>query len=506
MPIARAAGSTVPNKQPDVANRNLVHRRIVSSLHTRRVLCMLASSGLLACAQSAPDRSDAGDSGIEHVHDGGRRAPDGSFDADASDATETFDAADALFDAHTVEDASLTDASDAGDAGDEGPDARILPEPTVEEFLEGYEKAGCEWIKRCWGINNCVGDIGAMDFLRELRATVPSEVEGGRLGFHAQQAARCLARRARCGDEPPHNLPECHDIFYGRVKLGDDCYYPNTPSECAVGVCDACPGHCASVTDPDQKGDACNDRSCAQGLGCRPVNNTHYECVEIVGSGEPCSSTVQCEDGLYCSDGTCADRIALGAACSFDFACGPDRVCRYVGVGSDKVCVREVALGDSCQDILSGCNEGSYCDLTGGRATCRAVATLGEDCAIAPCKIGLLCNMVDSERVCQALPELGEKCSGDNCQYPLQCTDGLCSKGLDVGSDCSSLTDCDQGLFCALDGTCKKQSRKWEACELDSFNSCASLEGECVQVQDGDSLLEQCVPNCTGPGTTTQHF
>lgn len=454
--------------------------------HLHCVLLVAMACASSSCALVSRRASKPNDDAGEHVQDAGARV------------------ADAASDARTIADGEI---ADAGDATVNASDAEVLlPDPTLTGFFDGYVQQGCEWMKRCWSVDRCDTQDVPVRHPRALQATVPPEVEGGRLSFDAHQAARCLSQHVSCGDGYPYDTPECQRIFRGMVKLGDDCYFPNVGSECAEGVCDACPGHCAIDSTPDQEGDGCSDNSCAAGLGCRLIDDARYGCVKIVEKGTKCSSRVQCETGLYCSDGECADRIATGAVCNYDFECERHHVCRYSDERQDLICVREVQLGESCKDPLSGCSEDSYCKVGGdGAAVCVPLSKLGEYCGAGPCEQGLLCTLFDGQLRCRPRSKLGEACLVGDCLVQLTCEDGVCTKGRSVGETCTSSAHCGQQLFCSSDGTCRKQALKWQACELDA-NSCAPMQGDCSRVNYQGAVSTECVPACTGPGTTTQYF
>ncbi|HEX6837723.1 MAG TPA: hypothetical protein VF334_14175, partial [Polyangia bacterium] len=134
-------------------------------------------------------------------------------------------------------------------------------------------------------------------------------------------------------------------------------------------------------------------------------------CAARVGEAQPCTTSLQCEDGLLCvgaPDGTatCARPLAEGAACvatpsvgepgcQLDRPCDASGHCRrlpaldgracadgtecasafemgtYYCDGATKVCVRTAAVGEPCvlqQPPMASCQEG-VCDA----ATLRCV-------------------------------------------------------------------------------------------------------------------------------------
>ena len=66
---------------------------------------------------------------------------------------------------------------------------------------------------------------------------------------------------------------------------------------------------------------------------------------------------------------------------------------------------------------------------------------------------------------------------GEMCEYPTDCMSGECAQGICGGVEetgvCAHSTQCNLGLFCALDKTCKKVARLGEPCGP-SGNHCRS--------------------------------
>jgi hypothetical protein len=459
-------------------------------------ICML-----WACSGSSPEPDP--DSGMRfHRSDAGLR--DAAIDARVG----------AIMDAR-IDDASLgarTDAAgelDATEPADADLPAEAGKPPTLKQFLDAYVAKGCDLIERCSG-TGCDGDIWEMTDLRLMRDQLPREVRDGRLRFDAEQASKCLAYDATCGDGSLTTVPACTGIFRAAAGLGDDCYWPNgVEDECAEGTCNGCPGHCAIRESSGQEGDACGFESCAKGLDCRipTLDPTHFECVPVTGKNGKCDSTTQCERGLYCSGGKCATHIALGEACKRDFECGEASVCRRVSTNDLWSCVREIADGESCQDVLSGCVDGDYCAFEGKHAVCRPKARAGDQCSDVPCAAGLRCAAADGETLltCRAWPKVGQSCALASCAWPLKCIQDVCSQGSSSGEPCPSGNECSPELYCAADGTCKEAGGPGDACDPDRYNSCDPMRGTCGPIISNSStgiVTQECLPYCSGPGST----
>jgi hypothetical protein len=322
-----------------------------------------------------------------------------------------------------------------------------------------------------------------------------SEVAAGRLGFDAARAAACLAEHVSCRDSTfTFRSPACRRLFHGLVKPGGECYTPvDIDNECAEGAClGTCPGHCKTPT-PREDGAPCADGTCKPGSECRQLApGTGFVCVHIVDDGA-CGGLTQCREGLFCSAGTCAQHIALGAGCNHDWECAPGLSCG--GPDGARTCRTEVEPGAKCGDDLTACREGSLCGVGAGNPVCQLRVGPGHSCAVSPCGAGLECTEAE---VCIVPLTLGEPCTV-GCRWPLQCIDAICSMGAPAGASCKSSVQCDPSLFCDAGGTCRARGASWDKCDPKIVESCASTFANCTQIDAGSGAKYVCEPPCDGP-------
>ncbi len=122
-------------------------------------------------------------------------------------------------------------------------------------------------------------------------------------------------------------------------------------------------------------------------------------CIQQINIGDDCSEDAQCPEGAYCdtiSTGTCTQYHALGEPCE-GIDCAPGLTCLTV-------CIREVSIGDACDDyqicMVGACHKG----------TCLPVSTAYGECNDElACPDGTVC----ADSVC--VPTRGECTSNANC-------------------------------------------------------------------------------------------
>jgi hypothetical protein len=181
-------------------------------------------------------------------------------------------------------------------------------------------------------------------------------IELGRIEYDSAQAGACIAAaQGRCDlykeiifDE----LPECREVFVGKVADGGDC---NDGGECAAtgSLClgedpdNNTPGKCQQ---PPKEGEPCPDYTCASGLAC---SSSSSSCIKLVADGQPCGGDLECTSG-YCDilGGVCVPKKANGEACDSPFAC-KDGYCDT----NASVCMAKKADGQPCMSYEECVNE-----------------------------------------------------------------------------------------------------------------------------------------------------
>ncbi len=183
-------------------------------------------------------------------------------------------------------------------------------------------EALCSYAYRCCDATELASQFGGFDppitdeascrvtmtaFYEGLIANNPS-VASGRLGYHGDVAARCVAdlRGATCGTSSQVFRGTCDQIFVGAVAIGGACA---DNDECASGLCDqsvgAAEGACAT---PPTAGMACIDETCADSAYCEAQQAGGALCLAKLADGALCATNEACLSG-YCDDaGRCGVR------------------------------------------------------------------------------------------------------------------------------------------------------------------------------------------------------
>jgi hypothetical protein len=119
-----------------------------------------------------------------------------------------------------------------------------------------------------------------------------------------------------------------------------------------------------------------SDKKPTEGFSCNVADGLHCAdgsdgappaCKRLIASGGACSFADKCEKGLFCKQGTCAPRGAVGAACdTFSFkSCVDDAFCE----SESKTCQAKKAPGTACElseECKEGSCENSVCKKGGG--------------------------------------------------------------------------------------------------------------------------------------------
>ena len=239
-------------------------------------------------------------------------------------------------------------------------------------------------------------------------------------------------------------------------------------------------------------GDACNaDDECTGLVTC---DRATKKCVRKVGLGGDCSS-LDCEEGLDCTNFVCTQPPKLGDPCESSFFgdnCPSGLTC------SGGVCVTLPGLGEACTES-GACGAGLMCDSTEG--TCKKTPKAGDPCIGGKCSANFFSQDLycDNSNVCRKAKVLGESCSSSEpCDINLyECgTDGKCKK-YDAGGSCTSDNDCDGSQTC-FNSVCTNVFSLDEGAECPYSEQGTSMGGtEMFLCKEGLG----CVPNRdTGSG------
>jgi Dickkopf-like protein len=127
-------------------------------------------------------------------------------------------------------------------------------------------------------------------------------------------------------------------------------------------------------------------QSCASGLFCDAGI-----CHALLAAGGSCTSTTQCQKGLFCDNATatptntCTPLRGIGEACSGSATCASSTCLPGTCVGSSNACFNNASCNGHCADDNSFCTTDGQCAL----GTCTGTATLCS--SNANCAVGVTC-------------------------------------------------------------------------------------------------------------------
>lgn len=265
--------------------------------------------------------------------------------------------------------------------------------------------------------------------------------------WNGQLPLECLPGSGRRGDG-------------AACSVGAQC----ASTRCRKVVPESATGSCE---EPSGLGQAClGFGDCSPTLICGPSQT----CIWLARAGQPCSELQPCEAPLYCNEGVCAVPVE---------ARDPRIECEGF---ARALCARF----EQCSTFLV---DGSYGSMDACIArsayTCVDGLTLPDSSATA---LGIAgCSAALSDVSCNALLEnaLPEACSlgpgarldGAACVADAQCASTRCARAL-AGPRCGSCaaratiegqcfvnTDCEHGLICTSDGSCRVPAAAGAACD-----------------------------------------
>src|SRR5690606_38687655 len=216
----------------------------------------------------------------------------------------------------------------------------------------------------------------------------------------------------------------------------------------------------------------------------------------LVGEGQPCGQSLECEEGLYCDisscPGTCRQPLPADAACGPTDTCGPGLTCfqevctplgregEACGGGVAPEClIGLLCVGDDEANAETGscfpakdlfvlapslpcsigtdppalCREGASCPVELA-PVCQPTAESGGTCRLAlpdMCPSGEYCNLATNQ--CAPLPGPGEACAAGSLTKPgcaayLRCINNQCRPLGDNDDPCAANEECYSG-YCA---------------------------------------------------------
>ena len=349
-----------------------------------------------------------------------------------------------------------------------------------EQLLAELPAAQCAHTVRCGVIGrseeaSCRSRLASV-YAEDSSAgyTYREALSAGRLSFDGVAARKCLAyyRALRCGEDGDNSddLRACTRIYRPQVADGGAC---RAGGECRSGTCNTsgptgCPGVCVS-------GSLCNPLTCDEDSFCDPQTRA---CAPRRPPGAACSPSfdhASCQPGLVCIGGVCEVPQQSGGACggatglcATGFYCDTDIV----------ICKPRVGTGGPCRSGRE-CQDGLWCVSPDGPSptpgTCKPVLDFPSACdpdlgtAPAICPTHAQCD--PSTRQCvERPPRPGASCATEAClDFFFYCDEGTltCKVPVALGAACTPPNSSDPGYNpCGHSGRCDPATQKCVlACE-----------------------------------------
>jgi hypothetical protein len=222
-----------------------------------------------------------------------------------------------------------------------------------EKFWASYADLYCNGVAPCC---KATGQANDVDACRQFVGVLGIAFSKGK--FSQANADQCLSelRAWDCNTDTPDS---CSRIFEGTVQPGGSC---STSQDCARPVDGDVTCHWTGSSSSDGTCKTVPTPATGQPCGFDAYTDTEY---------------YKCEDdpALYCDNGTCSARIALGQPCASG-SCVAGATCASDSTSTQTVCVAQVAVGGDCSSVE--CVDEAYCDSSSN--LCVAKKAEGEAC------------------------------------------------------------------------------------------------------------------------------
>jgi len=372
---------------------------------------------------------------------------------------------------------------------------------------------------------------------------------------------------------PLHQLPEgapcavdgdcatnrCLDgACFTMLENGAAC---TRPEECAQVVCDQ--GFCGLADGATCWGhEMCRSMRCLNYTSCvspradgepcvSPEECVSWLCLEgacftLGEPGDPCTSTVQCEDRYFCDpeSSQCQPRRDAGGACTDDDACSQgfcDPAALVCGHPSGEACGWDSECQGFCDGALcadaradgASCERDEQCIHYCSNGACRLSKPYGSECradeeceggmcvyawssmrCAAPgqcfeneqCEAAQYCDDEDWPATCAPRKADGEPCDEYEDQCLHFCRWSTCVAKLPTGEDCDADEDCVGGLcangYCSEPGLCNSD----EDCAAGEYCDHRSYPSRCTAPRPDGSGCEddwECQSGWCSPSSET---
>lgn len=262
------------------------------------------------------------------------------------------------------------------------------PGAIVDTSQKSNFESYCDALSKAPGANNLSGQIDTCSNLvsnASCGATINCKV-AGTLPDGAACGAVIQCAGARCDTTNGTAVPNS-EITCGKcgsyLAVGGDC---SQGGVCDPGTSSCVGGKCVAYA---QQGQSCASAQCVGPLLCDAQAKT---CQQPPTKGQAC--TQGCEAPYKCIQGTCADAVQSGGACTTNECAG--------GLECDqqtKTCkpITLAASGQPCgflQNQIVGCQSGLKCQISSTSGTCIQPKQAGEACTVGKgeCATFLACT------------------------------------------------------------------------------------------------------------------
>ena len=341
--------------------------------------------------------------------------------------------------------------------------------PTIDEIPAKFAAASCEAVNQCLGASLVKIYLAGEDCVTRTQRAI----EDGDLGITKQ----LVADKKLSYD--PAKAQACLDAY----KAGG-CAQLDTRTP---AVCDAVFGGKGAV------GDACQiGAECSPGMFCQAGAACPGKCANRLAVGAACTADDNCGDNLKCIADKCSAPVAEGAACGgatkaeckSGLTCvGANETTTEPGVCKKSDTVFAAKVGADCDATKQiFCEVGASCELTsatqaGIKWTCVAPYASGGPCKLGfpnGCPSGEYCPVntkampLKLDAVCTKIPATGETCGINSDGVPSTCAPyavcvaGKCVEKQRVGGACTTGAECYSELCkagkCAAGLSCEPAS------------------------------------------------
>ena len=330
--------------------------------------------------------------------------------------------------------------------------------------------------------------------LGSMNAAFADAIQAGRMNYDAAKAAECRALgRANNGNIDAFGggnylIEPCGSVLVGNVAVGETCQLNEEcvkGAYCKPGAADSCAGTCA---DRIAVGAACvpGRDLCVVDSACEEDGAGNFVCVAGAAAGEACDpdNGPFCASGLICGAGlTCIAPAAEGGTCTDSSECASGLVC---GGGA---CVAPAALGGACGEGVNECGACLRCqdpsEVAAGAQTTCVPWEVGATCRTdADCPVNAFCNPGTGSNTCVLKPRIGESCT------VAQLEDGSFPAEADRGNCLYNDAFCKRTDPGSPNGTCALAPKLGEACSnaaaidktLCAEGFCSDATGTCVEL------------------------